>query len=528
VSLGPGLPVVSVIVLADNHADTVLRAVTSVVDQDLEELFEVIVVVSGSSPTAARVRQRFPSILMVESPVPLTQGGARNRGTSHAKGQVIAFLEGDGVARQGWLRNLLGSHQAGHHVVAGAVAVTKPSHAAARASLVLRFHGRSENGPAGPAGLARSFGLSFTREVLRRVGPFDEAWRTQTEYFMAKRLDYLGIIVWFEPSVCIEHVGPSRLDGLFEEQSSLGRRQARSDLLTVAPGSVRTALESRAAALALALRAARRLLGQARPLAGNLSRCAPARRDALMTAPCVVLGLLANASGWLREQHAYEKTGAFTESDGAGPTPGSLRRRTTTTGEKTLVLTFDDGPSEYTPDVLRALSRYGVPATFFVLGEQAATMPDVISAISDSGCSLAVHGWSHTPFTELDAQQLARDLGRTRELLRRITGSDCHDIRPPMGFYDGDVISRLAELDLVTWLWTAEARDWAPEVSADQIAERILLSLTPGGVILLHDGGGDRSRTVRALPRIIEGAFERGYRFVALDDVRGTPGPVLS
>ena len=91
-----------------------------------------------------------------------------------------------------------------------------------------------------------------------------------------------------------------------------------------------------------------------------------------------------------------------------------------------------------------------------------------------------------------------------------------------MGLYDGELISRLDGLGLVTWLWTAEAGDGADDATADGIAGKILLSLTPGGIILLHDGGGNRVETVRALPKIIEGARARGFRFVTLDEVRAT------
>ena len=83
-----------------------------------------------------------------------------------------------------------------------------------------------------------------------------------------------------------------------------------------------------------------------------------------------------------------------------------MRRRTTTTGEKTLVLTFDDGPSESTMDVLGVLSSYGVHATFFVLGENAASNPGVVRALAEAGHGVAIHGWSHTAFTELDPEVL--------------------------------------------------------------------------------------------------------------------------
>jgi peptidoglycan/xylan/chitin deacetylase (PgdA/CDA1 family) len=184
------------------------------------------------------------------------------------------------------------------------------------------------------------------------------------------------------------------------------------------------------------------------------------------------------------------------------------------------MLTFDDGPSEYTPGLLRVLSEHDVPATFFVLGERATAMPELVRAIAEAGHDLAIHGWSHTAFTELTTEGLSSEVGRTQAKIRELTGSECRDVRPPYGRYDGRAVSWLASQDLVTWLWTADARDYEPTTSVDRIVRNTLRSLTPGGIVLMHDGAGDRSKTVQALPRVIEGARDRGFRFVALRDVR--------
>jgi peptidoglycan/xylan/chitin deacetylase (PgdA/CDA1 family) len=190
------------------------------------------------------------------------------------------------------------------------------------------------------------------------------------------------------------------------------------------------------------------------------------------------------------------------------------------------VLTFDDGPSEYTPRLLKVLAEHRVPATFFVIGEKAMAMPDLVRAITRDGHDVASHGWSHTAFTELDADALSAEIRRSCETIGELTGTDCKDVRPPFGRYDGKAVNWLARQNLVTWLWTAEARDYEPAASVDRIVRNTLGSLSPGGIVLLHDGGGDRSRTVEALPRIIEGARERGYRFVALRDVRANLRPI--
>jgi peptidoglycan/xylan/chitin deacetylase (PgdA/CDA1 family)/glycosyltransferase involved in cell wall biosynthesis len=518
-------PVLSAVVFAYRNENTILRSVSSLVQQDFDEPFEVIVATSGGDRTGELVRQNFPGVRVVESPVRKLPGGARNLGMNLACGEIIAFLEADCIARRDWIKNRVAAHRAGHAAVASAVAVANPHRSAARATAYLCYENRLERSPAGVAELPRSYGLSFTRELLNRAGPFDEDRRIEEDDLMAERLLELQVRAWFEPSVCIEHVGPSRLIDLLKEQASRGRRQARSDILTRSAGFFRLKVESKSGllTLSLAMRTIRHGLVRARFLIKNLSRCAPDRHEVVVTLPWILLGLIANTLGWGQEQHTYAYKGAFTESDGAGPSLARLRRQITTTGEKFLALTFDDGPSDMTPDVVHVLSRYGVPATYFVLGEKAASMPEIVRSVVDAGHGVGIHGWTHTAWTELDPGVLAADLSRSSDLLQELTGTECRNIRPPYGRYDGELVAALADRQLVTWLWTAEARDWSVDTSADQIAAKVLGSLTPGGIVLLHDSGGNAVATVRALPRIIEGALARGFNFVTLDEVPAIP-----
>ena len=209
--------------------------------------------------------------------------------------------------------------------------------------------------------------------------------------------------------------------------------------------------------LAVFLRAAWRGLGRSQVLFRNMKSLGTNFSDVLLTLPWILLGFCANLWNWGQEEYAYACTGTFTELDEAGPTSAPLRRQTATTGERTLVLTFDDGPSGFTSEALRVLAQYRVPATFFMLGERVEDMPQVVRAIARVGHTLAIHGWGHTAFTELDPGELASEVGRTQGLVRELTGADCYDVRPPFGLYNQDVISWLAGQGCVTWLWTADA-----------------------------------------------------------------------
>src|SRR5580704_11067552 len=124
-------PILSAVVFAYRNEDTILRSVSSLVQQDFGEPFEVIVATSGGDRTGEMVRQNFPGVRVVESPVRKMPGGARNLGMDFACGEITAFLEADCIARRDWIKNRVAAHRAGHAAVASAVAVANPHRSAA-------------------------------------------------------------------------------------------------------------------------------------------------------------------------------------------------------------------------------------------------------------------------------------------------------------------------------------------------------------------------------------------------------------
>ncbi|WP_434741517.1 polysaccharide deacetylase family protein [Micromonospora sp. SH-82] len=179
-----------------------------------------------------------------------------------------------------------------------------------------------------------------------------------------------------------------------------------------------------------------------------------------------------------------------------------------------VALTFDDGPQPpYTGQVLDVLERYGVPATFFCVGLHVGGYPDELARMREQGHEVANHTWSHPFLPELTRSELAAQIERTAEAVERTGAAAPTLFRPPYGSRTPQVMRWLAELDPQVVLWDVEPFDWAMP-GADTIARITVEQARPGSVILLHDGGGDRSQTVAALPAIIEGLHERGYRFV--------------
>ncbi|HLM23257.1 MAG TPA: polysaccharide deacetylase family protein [Propionibacteriaceae bacterium] len=191
---------------------------------------------------------------------------------------------------------------------------------------------------------------------------------------------------------------------------------------------------------------------------------------------------------------------------------------------RTVALTFDDGPGPATPHVLDVLRRAGVPATFFVVGENAVANPEMLRSIIADGHALGDHSWSHDiprAAAGWNRKKLTGEIKRTHRVIVEATGLQPCLFRPPGGIVKGaESVTRTARLSMI--LWSVDTRDWAGASEggwkfASVIRKRAALGLTQEHpVILLHDGGGNRAATVLALPEIINDYRAQGYRFVTL------------
>lgn len=211
------------------------------------------------------------------------------------------------------------------------------------------------------------------------------------------------------------------------------------------------------------------------------------------------------------------------------PLPAPRVVRNTPGAGLTVAITFDDGPGPWTGQVLDILRAQRVPASFFLMGSQADTHPELVTRMSAAGHLVGIHGWSlpaapfHRPW---QPDTLDRQLNRAENAIApRVTRSmDCW-FRPPNRAMQG-VQPTARQRGLTVALWTLDSGDWdaqlgrtsAPAPLVDAIVKR---ATAVGGqqhpVVVLHDGGGYRGATVAALPRIIAFYRERGYRFLRID-----------
>src|SRR5579884_934662 len=181
-----------------------------------------------------------------------------------------------------------------------------------------------------------------------------------------------------------------------------------------------------------------------------------------------------------------------------------------------VALTFDDGPSPYTPQVLAVLKQYNVKATFFLWGEHVQQYPDYAQQELATGMAIGNHTWTHPHLTTLSNSAIVTELTNTQNTIKQTIGYTPTLFRPPYGEYNANMLAVTGQVGLPsTILWNCAPLDWEMPPPA-VIASRVLNNISNGSIILLHDGGGDRSNTVAALPIIIQGLQARGLRLVTV------------
>jgi len=184
---------------------------------------------------------------------------------------------------------------------------------------------------------------------------------------------------------------------------------------------------------------------------------------------------------------------------------------------KAVALTFDDGPHpDFTPKILALLKRYGVKATFFVVGEMGRKYPNLIRAEEAAGHVVGNHTYHHVNLTKIPLMAIATEWQACQDAVKAIGGQTMRFCRPPGGDYDGHVILAAMAIGLTTVLWTDDPGDYASP--GDRIIEgRVLRRIDDGGIILLHDGV---QQTIDVLPQIIEHLRGRGFTFLTVAELQ--------
>lgn len=187
-------------------------------------------------------------------------------------------------------------------------------------------------------------------------------------------------------------------------------------------------------------------------------------------------------------------------------------------GKKVIALTFDDGPSQYSTPILDILKKKGVKATFFDLGTEAAALPDVEKRMVNEGHQVASHSNSHPNMAKMSRNDLRNELKDGFANIKSASGTDTKVFRSPYGSFTKQQWEDAYDLIDCNVLWDIDTLDWELP-GATAIHDAVLDNAYNGAIVLMHDGGGNRSQDVSALPSIIDDLKKQGYSFVTIDEL---------
>ncbi len=182
---------------------------------------------------------------------------------------------------------------------------------------------------------------------------------------------------------------------------------------------------------------------------------------------------------------------------------------------KRVALTFDDGPDERTPRYLEVLERYGVAATFFVMGDLTEARPDAINEYLRRGHQIGSHGYDHQKFTALSARALRDQLARTEALIGPVPQGRLW-VRPPYGAMGPREAAIMLARGHVIGMWSLDSKDYEEAAPAELAARCAPDVVQPGDVLLFHEG---HDWTLAALPLVIEGLLGAGFELVTMADL---------
>ena len=186
---------------------------------------------------------------------------------------------------------------------------------------------------------------------------------------------------------------------------------------------------------------------------------------------------------------------------------------------KVMALTFDDGPHpEKTARILDILKKYGVKATFFVVGENAVKHPELVIRETDEGHEVGNHTFSHRYYRKKEKELFENEIGKTNKLINGLTGKKCLLFRAPGGICDGYVVAAAEKRGMKLILWNVDTRDWAGE-SAEAIIKNVKKNAGSGSIVLFHDHTSSKCHTEEALEILIPYFLEKGYSFLTVSEL---------
>lgn len=176
-----------------------------------------------------------------------------------------------------------------------------------------------------------------------------------------------------------------------------------------------------------------------------------------------------------------------------------------------VALTFDDGPSKYSKDLVNVLKKYNAGGTFFYIGTRVKQYPEYVRYTKKNGYSIGSHSMTHAKFTKLPIKSQEKEILQTDQLIKKITGDSVVLFRPPYGAKNNSTIKLAEKYDLDIVLWKIDTLDWKSR-NAKKILQAVKKEKASGSIILLHES----QATLEALPDIIEYLQKKDLEIVSL------------
>lgn len=184
--------------------------------------------------------------------------------------------------------------------------------------------------------------------------------------------------------------------------------------------------------------------------------------------------------------------------------------------EKKIAITFDDGPSDYTLEVLNLLKKYNASATFFCIGKNIEAHPEIIKQIIAEGHLVGNHSYSHSPFFDFyNAKKITEEIQQTDILLKKYTSKKINFFRPPYGVTTPSIRRALKITSHKVIGWNIRSLDGGTK-NQNLIFNRIIKRISPGGIVLLHDTA---SHSVLVLEQFLQFLQKQNYQVVSVEEL---------
>jgi len=467
-------PFISVVVPAYNEEGFLSLCLTSLKGQDYAGDYEIIVVDNASTDRTAEIASRLGAKVVFEQR--RSPSSARHRGLLEAKGEIVAFIDADTIALQGWLSAIVRRFSRDPRIVAitGPCAFFDAGVLTRTISYIMNFlfisldHAFRWVTMKGGALWGSNF--AARRQTLLEVGGFDTSIKFRGEdYELSLRLKEKGKLSLISSLFVLTSARRLREEGIWcalwnyiiSYFSMLFCRQPLPERLKDMPRKLKKAVVNK-----------------------------------LLTSPLAF---------------AYGRVIAHGDRC-----------------HRQIALTFDDGPNEpFTSQTLDILRQYGVKATFFMIGQNVGQWTEVCQQVIREGHIIGNHSYSHSRWLAFKrGKDITCEMGLAQEAIYQASGVKPSLFRPPYGLRSPWLLTAAANLGFTVITWDNMTNDWDSGKGAEQIASAILRRAKPGGIIVLHDGRGikpgfDRTSLLRALPHILAGLKQQGYQFVTVPELIG-------